>query len=250
MTAFGLLFLPLCLYVWRSRHAAARNWSWSALRLRRRRSRCDRWLWASCRHSCRQPCFINICPHDELCRACTIRLRSIVLTVMWPFMVVVAAPSPAPSSCRVFSRAKISSGHRSCRVCRPLHRWHRIPEIIRRTCICSSTPPLAGHGLHSISPRGFNSPRRLLDAYFVAACSCGFIALWQFSSNTLHVWYPTGFLPFQPWLVTALQPEPGFAHTPQRAILRAFVLWPAIYAAPSAAAAWVIFNGDKSLLPR
>jgi hypothetical protein len=93
------------------------------------------------------------------------------------------------------------------------------------------------------------APRRLLDVYFFSGLLVVFIAVWQFASNTLHVWYPTDFF----------LSNPGWALLSNES-LGSLTRLNGPFSEPSAlagylcgsvaAAAWVIFNGDKALLPR
>lgn len=93
------------------------------------------------------------------------------------------------------------------------------------------------------------APRRLLDVYFFSGLLVVFIAIWQFASNTLHVWYPTNFF----------LSNPGWALLSNES-LGTLTRLNGPFSEPSAlagylcgsvsAAAWVILNGDKALLPR
>lgn len=93
------------------------------------------------------------------------------------------------------------------------------------------------------------SPRRLLDVYFFSGLLVVFIAIWQFANNTLHIWFPTEFL----------LSNPGWALLSNES-LGSLMRLNGPFSEPSAlagylcgtvaAAAWVIFNGDKALLPR
>ena len=93
------------------------------------------------------------------------------------------------------------------------------------------------------------APRRLLDAYFFSGLLVVCIAVWQFAGNTLHVWYPTDFF----------LSNPGWALLSNES-LGSLMRLNGPFSEPSAlagylcgsvsAAAWVIFNGDKALLPR
>ncbi|MGO9817287.1 MAG: O-antigen ligase family protein [Acidocella sp.] len=95
---------------------------------------------------------------------------------------------------------------------------------------------------------GFNL-RRLLDGYFVAGLLAAFIAAWQFASNELHVWYPTDFFLSNPgWALLSTQTMGSLTRLngpfSEPASLAAYLC------SSVSAAAWVIFNGDKALLPR
>jgi hypothetical protein len=91
--------------------------------------------------------------------------------------------------------------------------------------------------------------RRLLDTYFVSGLAVVFIAVWQFISNTLHIWYPTDFF----------LSNPGWAQLSEESI-GTLVRLNGPFSEPSAlagylcgvvsGAAWVIFHGDKKVLPR
>jgi hypothetical protein len=91
--------------------------------------------------------------------------------------------------------------------------------------------------------------RRLLDVYFISGLLVVFIALWQFAGNTVHVWYPTDFF----------LSNPGWALLSNES-LGSLTRLNGPFSEPSAlagylcgtvsAAAWMVFNGDKALLPR
>jgi len=91
--------------------------------------------------------------------------------------------------------------------------------------------------------------RRLLDVYFFSGLLVVFIAVWQFAGNTLHVWYPTDFF----------LSNPGWALLSNES-LGSLIRLNGPFSEPSAlagylcgsvaAAAWVVFNGDKAWLPR
>jgi O-Antigen ligase len=91
--------------------------------------------------------------------------------------------------------------------------------------------------------------RRLLDAYFASGLMAVFIAVWQFTSNTMHIWYPTDFF----------LSNPGWSQLSEESI-GTLVRLNGPFSEPSAlagylcgavsAAAWVVFHGDKEILPR
>ncbi|MDD2878439.1 MAG: hypothetical protein PHZ23_14565 [Acidiphilium sp.] len=95
---------------------------------------------------------------------------------------------------------------------------------------------------------GFNR-RRLLDAYFASGILAVVIALWQFAGTTVHVWYPADFF----------LSNPGWSLLSDEKI-GSLIRINGPFSEPSAlagylcgsvsAAAWVIFNGDKAILPR
>jgi hypothetical protein len=99
-----------------------------------------------------------------------------------------------------------------------------------------------------ITRRDFDS-RALLNAYFISGLLAVFIAIWQFLGNTLHIWYPTDFF----------LSNPGWSQLSDESI-GTLVRLNGPFSEPSAlagylcgavsSAAWVIFHGDKEILPR
>jgi hypothetical protein len=90
---------------------------------------------------------------------------------------------------------------------------------------------------------------RLMNAYFVANLLVVFISLWQFASNISGLWFPTDFF----------LSNPGWALLSDESI-GAFIRITGPFSEPAAlasylcgavgASAWVILNGHKSLLAR
>lgn len=95
---------------------------------------------------------------------------------------------------------------------------------------------------------GFD-PRRLLNAYFIAGLLVIFVAIWQFAGSTLHVWYPTKFF----------LSNPGWSQLSDQS-MGSLTRLNGSFSEPSAlggylcgtvsAASWMVFNGDKTRLPR
>jgi hypothetical protein len=245
MTAFGVCLLPLCLYFWReparllelvligSVFAAAAvivvgNYGVMP---------------ALIPAVMFQACFLLNFTLGERFPA-----EKTVLAVLWPFIVVVAG-------------AVVSS------VVMPRLFEGRIlvwPQKLSGLPVISPLAPNFGNytqdmyllvnaGLAAtaaiyLTRSGFNL-RRLLDTYFVSGLIAVTVALWQFASNTLHIWFPTNFFLSNPgWALLSTQ------------TLGSLVRLNGTFSEPSSlagylcgsvsAAAWVMFNGDKSLLPR
>jgi hypothetical protein len=89
----------------------------------------------------------------------------------------------------------------------------------------------------------------LFNAYLYAGLMVVFISLWQFASNTLHVWFPTSFF----------LSNPGWALLSDESI-GSVIRITGPFSEPAAlagylcgiigASAWMIFNGDRRLLTR
>jgi hypothetical protein len=91
--------------------------------------------------------------------------------------------------------------------------------------------------------------RRLLNTYFFSNLLVVAISLWQFAGNTVHVWFPTDFF----------LSNPGWALLSNESI-GSLIRISGPFSEPAAlatymcgavgAAAWVLANGDRTLLPR
>jgi hypothetical protein len=91
--------------------------------------------------------------------------------------------------------------------------------------------------------------RRLLNAYFVASLSVVFIALWEFAGNTFHVWFPATFFLSNPgWSLLNNQTFGSLIRLngpfSEPSSLAGYL------SASTAAAGWLLLNGDKTLMPR
>ncbi len=91
--------------------------------------------------------------------------------------------------------------------------------------------------------------RRLLDTYFVSGLIAVAIALWQFANSIAHVPYPSTFFLSNPgWALLSTQTMGSLTR------LNGTFSEPSSLAGylcgSVSAAAWVIFNGDKTRLPR
>jgi hypothetical protein len=89
----------------------------------------------------------------------------------------------------------------------------------------------------------------LFNAYLYAGLTVVFISLWQFASNTVHIWFPTTFF----------LSNPGWALLSDESI-GSVIRITGPFSEPAAlagylcgtigASAWMIFNGDRRLLTR
>jgi hypothetical protein len=89
----------------------------------------------------------------------------------------------------------------------------------------------------------------LLNVYFVSGLVVVFISLWQFAGNTFHLWFPTKFFLSNPgWAELSNQTFGSIIRLSgpfsEPSSLGAYL------SASVCAAAWVILNGARGLLPR
>lgn len=90
---------------------------------------------------------------------------------------------------------------------------------------------------------------RLLNSYYLSALLAVVIALWQFASNTLHIWFPTDFFLSNPgWAILTEESIGSIIRITgpfsEPAALAGYL------AGAVSASAWALLNGDKSRLTR
>jgi hypothetical protein len=172
-----------------------------------------------------------------------------VLSVLWPFMAVVAGAIVSSLLMpRLFEGAilvwpqKISSG---IFVKQPL-----APNSGNYTqdMYLLANAALAVTAAVYLTRPGLNL-RRLLDTYFVSGLIAVAIALWQFANSVAHVPFPSTFFLSNPgWALLSTQTMGSLTR------LNGTFSEPSSLAGylcgSVSAAAWVIFNGDKARLPR
>jgi hypothetical protein len=244
MTTFGIIFLPLCLYFWRSPARLLELvmigavFSAAAVIVVGGYGVMPALVPAAL--------FINIFVL-KLCFGERYPAERLALSVMFPFIaIVVCALASSFIMPRLFEGDVMVWPQKSFIMARsPLApnsgNYTQDMYLLANALLAVTAAPY-------LTREGFNL-RRLLDAYFVASLLVVFISLWQFAGNTLHIWYPTDFF----------LSNPGWAQLSEESIgtltrLNGPFSEPSALAAylcgTVSAAGWMIFNGDRARLPR
>jgi hypothetical protein len=244
MTAFGIIFLPLCLYFWRTPARLLELvmigavFSAAAAIVAGGYGVMPALVPAAL--------FINIFVL-KLCFGERYPAERLALGVMFPFIAVVIGALASS-----FLMPRLFEGD--------VMVWPQKSFIMARSPLAPNSGNytqdmyLLADALLAITASiyltrdGFNL-RRLLDSYFVAGLVVVFISLWQFAGNTLHVWYPTAFF----------LSNPGWAQLSDESI-GTLTRLNGPFSEPSAlasylcgtvsASGWMVLNGDKARLPR